>query len=165
VTGDIVIGDGSVRTRGEHPHLIPPPFRGRREIAAPSCSLGGRRWLAGLFAIAAFAASLAPLRAQENETIHLAIGGATVIALPENPSTGYGWRLARPASRNLALVSVSNAGFARSTSGLIGAPGVRQFRIAARRPGTAVAVFDYIRPWEHVAPARRHVVTIDVAGR
>lgn len=116
-----------------------------------------------LIAIAALAVSLAPLRAEETETIRLAVGGTTVITLTESPSTGYRWQLAGPASRNLSLVSISDAGFTRSTSGLIGAAGLRRFKIAARRPGTAVAVFDYVRPWEHVAPARRHVVTIDIA--
>jgi len=118
-----------------------------------------------LIAIAAFATSLAPLRAEEMETIHLAVGGTAVITLMENPSTGYRWQLAGPASRNLALVSISDGGFTRGANGLIGAAGLRRFKIAARRAGTAVAVFDYVRPWEHVAPARRQVVTIDVARR
>jgi inhibitor of cysteine peptidase len=118
-----------------------------------------------LIAIAALATSLAPLRAEETEAIHLAVGGSTVITLTENPSTGYRWQLADLASRNLSLVSISDAGFTRSVSGLIGAAGLRLFKIAARRAGTAVAVFDYVRPWEHVAPARRHVVTIDIARR
>ena len=118
-----------------------------------------------VIAIAAFAVSLAPLRAEDTDAIHLAVGGATVITLTENPSTGYRWQLDGPASRNLSLVGISDAGFSRSAGGLIGAAGLRRFKIAARRAGTAVAVFDYVRPWEHAAPARRHVVTIDIARR
>jgi inhibitor of cysteine peptidase len=128
--------------------------------------LSGLHWAAGLLVLAAvFAVSSATARAEETRaTLRLASGATAAITLKDNPSTGYRWRLNEGASRNLALVDVSDAGFARD-SNLIGAPGQRRFSITGRQPGTAVAVFDYARPWEHAAPARRHAVTIDIAGR
>jgi inhibitor of cysteine peptidase len=118
-----------------------------------------------VFVIAAWAASLAPARAEEAETIRLAVGQTALIALQENPSTGYRWELSGSASRNLSLVDISDAGFARGASRLLGAPGTRRFKIVAREPGTALAVFDYARPWERVEPARHHVVTIEIGRR
>jgi inhibitor of cysteine peptidase len=120
---------------------------------------------AALFVVAACIASLAPAGAQEGRTIRLAVGASSAIALSENPSTGYRWQLDGAASRNLALISVSDAGFTSGASGRLGAPGTRRFSITGRQPGTAVAVFDYARPWERVAPARRYVVTVEVVGR
>jgi inhibitor of cysteine peptidase len=119
-----------------------------------------------LIAVACIAPFAAPAHGDESRsTIRLAAGARTVIELPENPSTGYGWRLNAEGSRNLALVSISDAGFAAGTASgrLVGAPGLRRFEIEARKEGTATAVFDYARPWEHVAPVRRYVVTIAIS--
>jgi inhibitor of cysteine peptidase len=102
--------------------------------------------------------------ADSGETIRLAVGGTRTIALSENPSTGYLWRLNETASRDLALVAVADAGYTASPSGRIGAPGVRRFTLTARRPGTAAIVFEYVRPWESRAPARRHMVTVEIAA-
>jgi inhibitor of cysteine peptidase len=122
-----------------------------------------RHWPAILLALAALIAS--PAQAETPETVRLAAGATTTIALTQNPSTGYRWRLNGAASRNLSLVRIADAGFTPGASGRLGAPGLQRFSIAARRPGTAVAVFEYARPWERVAALRRHVVTIVVAGR
>jgi predicted secreted protein len=128
----------------------------------PACQ---REWLA--LVLAAWMALFAmPGRAEDSsELIRLAVGGAHTVALSENPSTGYRWRMDEGESRDLALVAITDAGYTASESRRIGAPGVRRFTITARRPGTAVAVFEYARPWERVAPARRHVVTIEIGAR
>jgi inhibitor of cysteine peptidase len=126
-----------------------------------------RRWLAGL-AVALVASMPAPLRAQDSgQTVRLKVGGSATIVLPENPSTGYRWRLNTGASSNLAAVTVDDAGFSRAASGgpPIGAPGERRFQVTARRAGRAVAVFEYARPWEQGAPARIHRAAIEIAAR
>ena len=131
-------------------------------------SLGRRQCLRlwGALLVTATLALAGRARAEETaETIRLAIGGERTIELVENPSTGYRWHLNEAASRNLVLVAVADAGHTASKSGRIGAPGVRRFTITARQPGTAVVIFEYARPWESVAPARRHVVTVEIAGR
>ncbi len=104
---------------------------------------------------------------ESRETIRLTVGNSTAIALTETPSTGYRWSLNTSAGSNLSTVTISDVGYARGANDkpLVGAPGVHRFRIAARKPGTAVAVFEYARSWEHAAPARRHVVTIEIARR
>lgn len=117
--------------------------------------------LATVLLTTVLASSFAPVRAQESQTLRLAVGGIRVMTLTDNPSTGYGWQVNNAASQNLSLVDIADAGFVRDSK-LIGAPGQRRFRITARQPGTAVVLFDYARPWEHVVPARRHVVTIKI---
>jgi hypothetical protein len=64
-------------------------------------------------------------------------------------------------------VGVADSGFARAAGRrpAVGGAGVRRFQIAARRPGSAVVVFDYGRPWERGAPARRHAVTVEAVSR
>jgi inhibitor of cysteine peptidase len=126
-----------------------------------------RQWLAGVLGAAAAMTSLAPARGQETrQTVRLSVPGSAVIALPETAGTGFGWRVNAEASSNLAVVAIADEGMAvPSSSPPIGATGERQYRITALRPGTAIAVFDYLRPWEHVAPARRRTVTIEISGR
>lgn len=98
----------------------------------------------------------------------LSVGSAKSISLRANPSTGYRWQLAAGESANLAIVKITDAGFSRGKSSgrpAIGAPGSQQWRIEGRMPGNARAVFIYARPWEHVPPSRRHVLTIEVTRK
>ncbi len=133
-------------------------LRVSRALLATICS---RRSLLVLLA-----ATLTPARAADSrEGIHLVVGSSTVIAITENPSTGYRWSLNKEASTNLALVAISDAGFDEGTGKpVVGAPGTRRFRIEAQSPGVAVAVFDYIRSWEHVPASQRHIVDIQISS-
>ena len=105
------------------------------------------------------------------ETLRLAVGGDASFTLQENPSTGYRWHLDTAASSQLALIEVSDAGYVQNSSGdvvhqpMVGVPGRRSFRIVARQPGTAIAVFAYLRDWEKLAPAQRHTVTVVISPR
>ena len=129
----------------------------------------GWRCLAVIVAAAALLAwTPAPLAAQDTgDTVGLIAGGSTTIALPGNPTTGYSWRLNRAASTNLGVVRIADGGFVRPVGGPpIGAPGEQRFSITAQRPGSAVAVFEYLRPWERgIPPARTRRVRIDVVLR
>jgi len=125
-----------------------------RKSAVASCA--GAVFSALLWAGATGAATLS------DETIHLAPGAVATVALSENPSTGYRWQINQEQSANLAVVQISDAGYEPSSSRRIGAPGMHRWRVKASANGTARIVFDYLRPWEHGAPARRHTVRIEI---
>ena len=97
-----------------------------------------------------------------DETIRLSPGAVATVALSENPSTGYKWQINQEQSSNLAIVQVDDAGYQRSSSQLLGAPGMHRWRVKALATGTAQIIFAYARPWEHGAPARTHTVRIEV---
>jgi predicted secreted protein len=104
---------------------------------------------------------------QSSDAVRLTVRRTAVVSLAENPSTGYRWRFNPGESRNPRIVGVADTGFARGAvqPPVVGAAGVRRFQIRARRPGSAVVVFDYARPWERGAPARRHTVTVESVPR
>lgn len=122
-----------------------------------------------LFVLSAFLLTLSasvPADAQESsEAIRLVVGAAKTITLEENPSTGFKWQINTAQSSNLAVVRVNDLGYRRGSSQLVGAPGVHRWRIKAKAAGTARIVFDYARPWEHVAPAKRNTVRVEITRR
>jgi inhibitor of cysteine peptidase len=115
-------------------------------------------------------ALLGPARGQaqtpspSKETVSLAVGASTTIALGENPSTGYAWRVDTAQSTNLGIVRVIDRGYRAGKSGLLGAPGSHRWQISAQAPGTARVVFAYSRPWEQAAPAETKTVDVTVTA-
>ncbi len=99
---------------------------------------------------------------EDSETIRLTVGATRVITLAENPSTGFKWQINTAQSVNPAAVRVNDLGYQRGPGQLVGAPGVHRWRIKGKAPGNAQIVFDYSRPWEHAAPARRHTVRVEI---
>ncbi len=116
-------------------------------------AFSGLLWVGG--AIAASSSS---------ETVRLSVGQSKTIALSENPSTGYRWQIKKGQSANLAIVQVSDAGYQAGAGHRLGAPGTHRWRIKAQAAGNARIVFDYSRPWEHGAPARRHTVRVEIGA-
>jgi inhibitor of cysteine peptidase len=104
----------------------------------------------------------APASAQPS-SVQLAPGARTTIELPENPSTGYVWRLDTARSVNAAIVQVVDQGFSPATSDRppIGAPGIHRWSIEALRSGSGKLIFINLRPWEG-QPVREHTVAVDV---
>jgi len=139
----------------------------------PTPSHAKRRWgLLGLLAGAVLIAHSAPSPADDTaETLRLTVGGDATFSLKENPSTGYRWHLDPRASSHLDLIEIADAGYDRGSGGdivhqpMVGVPGMRSFRITARKPGTAIAAFDYLRDWENQPAAQRHLVTVEIAPR
>lgn len=97
------------------------------------------------------------------DAIRLAPGATTTVQFPENPSTGYSWRIDEDASAGLDHVEIIDGGHTRGAN-MPGAPGTRRWTIRAVSPGSARLVFDYQRPWEPAAIETR-TVTIAVAPR
>jgi predicted secreted protein len=114
-------------------------------------------------ALAAFIwAGAATASSHSSETARLAVGASTTIVLSENPSTGYRWQINKGQSANLRIVQIRDAGYQPGSSHRMGAPGTHRWRIKALAAGSARIVFDYARPWEHGAPARRHTVRVEI---
>jgi inhibitor of cysteine peptidase len=99
--------------------------------------------------------------ARAADAVSLAPGASTIVQLPENPSTGYTWRLDADASAGLDHVAIIDNGHTRGAA-MPGAPGTRRWTIRARTPGEATLSFAYQRPWEP-APVETRQVTIEIA--
>jgi inhibitor of cysteine peptidase len=102
---------------------------------------------------------------QTTQTVSLRPGVSTTIALRENPSTGFKWRLDMTRSTDLSIIRIIDRGYRAGQTGLIGAPGTHRWEIKGRAPGTASIAFTYARPWEHKPPAETHFVQVNVSRR
>lgn len=68
-----------------------------------------------------------------------------VIALSENPSTGYSWSWDQMGAGELIAVSDE---FTPGDENLVGASGTREFTFAGTKPGHVTLTLSYGRPWE-----------------
>jgi inhibitor of cysteine peptidase len=109
--------------------------------------------------------SHAQVQSQTTQTVSLRPGVSTTIALRENPSTGFRWRLDTARSTDLSIIRVIDRGYRAGQTGLIGAPGAHRWEVRARAPGVASITFIYERPWEHKPPAETHFVQVNVSRR
>ena len=96
------------------------------------------------FAAALLIVSAAPLASAE---INLSRSREKTITLPENPSTGYTWKIDEEGSDNLSLLAIVDHGHKRGAS-MPGAPGRRSWSLRAKGAGHAVLQIVYQRPWE-----------------
>ncbi len=86
----------------------------------------------------------------DGTTVTAAAGDTIVISLAENPTTGYSWNM--KLGKGLKLVKTSYE--PDDTSGeLVGAGGVRTWRIEATTAGEHTVSGVYERPWETGEPA------------
>jgi inhibitor of cysteine peptidase len=99
------------------------------------------------------------------ESLALAPGQAKEFTLPENPTTGYVWRLDTAKSRNEGVVALDDLGFVappRPKPGsppIVGAPGVHKWSVTGLAPGEASLILLLERPWEkNAAPAETREV-------
>lgn len=92
--------------------------------------------------------------------IRLAVGHKETLVLPENPSTGYTWKIDQEGSDNLSILSIEDLGHQRGAN-MPGAPGLRRWVIRAKAPGHADLQLVYQRPWEP-EPVETRRVGIDV---
>jgi len=86
-------------------------------------------------------------------------GDALVVRLPENPTTGFRWALASPDGNVLALMRDE---FQAPAQAGVGAGGLRVFRFATKRPGSARIEFKLARAWEAAAPKALFSVDVKV---
>ena len=92
--------------------------------------------------------------------VEVKLGDSFEVRLPENPTTGYRWRL-NPSGG--PAVEVQEDSFEHS-GGPYGAGGIRHWRLRAVAEGTAELTMDYRRGWEQW-PAETFKITIRVRPR
>jgi inhibitor of cysteine peptidase len=105
----------------------------------------------------AVSASVGPDEA--GSAIALEIGGELTIALPANPSTGYGWTVS--AIDPAVVIQKGEPEFA-AQSNLTGAGGTMTFRFIAAGAGESELRLEYRRPWEDAEPFDTFQVTVNV---
>ncbi len=105
------------------------------------------------FAAAFLSIFSAPLAAEE---IRLSRGHAKTLILPENPSTGFSWKIDEEGSDNLSLLAIVDHGHKRGIS-MPGAPGQRSWSLRAKGAGHAVLQIVYQRPWEPTPVETRRI--------
>jgi inhibitor of cysteine peptidase len=80
------------------------------------------------------------------------------VTLPSNPSTGYGWKVARYDRDFLQLL---RRRYQKPEKALPGAPGQEIFEFLPQKSGTTTVIFHYQRPFEsQVARELKHTVVI-----
>lgn len=97
--------------------------------------------------------------ADNGRSISLSLSAELIVALPENPTTGYRWRVDSP-SGPLALVADD---FAVDRAAGAGAAGVRTFTFRAAAAGRASLRLSLCREWEHERPPlQRFSASVDI---
>ena len=94
----------------------------------------------------------------DGSEVAVAVGETFELRLPENPMTGYRWQVAAESSPAIRVIGDSF----QVEGDAVGAPGGRQWRFQADRPGTHALVLVEKRSWENEA-VRRFMVTVVVA--
>ena len=101
--------------------------------------------------------------ADDGTTVQLANGGTLVVALPSNPSTGFGWSVGQSSSPELQLQGEPAFVPGGSTLPVPGAGGTEVFTFEAVDAGTAGLTLEYRRPIEPgVAPEQTFSVTVEI---
>lgn len=95
-----------------------------------------------------------------DSTVTLAAGERVMLTLPENPTTGYRWRVVEGGEPVLQL---AEDGFTPGGT-MPGAGGSHHWIWQAVRAGQAVLRLDYVRPWGTDPAARHFAATIRVGG-
>ncbi|HPD06946.1 MAG TPA: protease inhibitor I42 family protein [Candidatus Bipolaricaulis sp.] len=94
----------------------------------------------------------------EGTTASLNVGERLLIALPGNPTTGYGWEAVEEPAFLARLEGLPY----RADSRLIGAGGVFYFRYQATETGEGNLSFAYRRSWETAPPENTFTLTVIV---
>jgi inhibitor of cysteine peptidase len=98
--------------------------------------------------------------AANGRELQVPLGESFEVRLPENPTTGYRWRLTSPGG---GAVEVEEDTFQRSGGGP-GAGDTRCWRLRTVQEGVAVLELDYRRGWEEKA-GQTFRVTVRVTPR
>ncbi len=101
--------------------------------------------------------------ADQSGVVDLSRGTLLTVSLPSNPTTGYGWQVARDSAPRLR--SAGKPAYLPPSPTLPGAGGYQEFLFEATSPGDTTLVLNYKRPFEPKAPpARTFRVTARIRG-
>jgi inhibitor of cysteine peptidase len=75
------------------------------------------------------------------KSIKVLVGDTITVCLPENPTTGYRWKLE-------AAQGLQPTGDAFAAGGGVGASGTRQLQLRADAPGNYQLQLKHLREWE-----------------
>ena len=106
-------------------------------------------------------ALLTPMDASAEE-LRMKVGRTRTLALPSNPSTGYGWTLVSPPGDMLV---VRDRGYRPRKPVMPGSPGSHLWSLTAQRPGEAHVIFRYARPWETGGDATTRDIKVTITRR
>ena len=84
------------------------------------------------------------------ETVAVNSGCRFAVRLQSNPTTGYGWQLAKPLDEKIVVLVTND--YIHPDTGLIGAGGHEVWIFKAVGRGQVKIVFKYVRPWEKDRP-------------
>lgn len=114
------------------------------------------------FVSAAWAGDIELHQDSSGRIVDMAKGQSLCIALPSNPSTGYGWLFTGEPDPGV-LIQLGKD-FRPDSSGLVGEGGTEYLRFQAVGAGSTTIHLGYERPWETVSPAKTFSVQIMVAN-
>ena len=99
-------------------------------------------------------------QADQGKSITLQLEQTLVVELPENPTTGFRWAIARNDEETLAL---RDSDYSPAAGVGVGGGGRRTFTFVARKPGSVILQLKLWREWEGDSSiTQRFGVTIDV---
>ncbi len=97
------------------------------------------------------------------EPVRVAAGRQFAIRIASNPTTGYGWQLARPPDPAVAVLVTNTYAQAAPDTPRVGVGGHEVWTFKAVGAGQTAIALEYIRPWEKdKPPARTNVFTVIV---
>jgi len=86
------------------------------------------------------------------DLIEVRVGQEFNITLESNPSTGYGWQLAKQLNETVLVLVGSEFKPSESDELIVGAGGKEIWTFRAVNSGTAEISLQYVRPWETDIP-------------
>jgi predicted secreted protein len=109
---------------------------------------------------------------QSGAVANLALSQLLIIQLPSQPSTGYGWKIAKSGDSRCKLEELTpdqvnqlqdKGTLSKTTdSGLLGAVQQQVFQLTPFKKGTTKIQLQYIRSWESNPPAKQFSLTVRI---
>lgn len=118
--------------------------------------------LAAALTVSGCKAGTSVVKAEQDQTAGVRMGGILAVQLESNATTGYSWELTAIKDKRI-VVEYGIARYVYGKPGVVGAGGYQLFRFKPVKRGETVLDFEYRRPWEKgVAAAKKRSVRVVV---